>query len=266
MHSKIHDLIDAIRKGQHLDAWTECSSRLPAAVADELAVLPVYVLAQHAAEAMSDDLIEEADRLLALGALPCPHGAFVVEFDIVAPKGVVHIVATVNAHDPIEIIYSIGARGLWISDLSAIRLRSGRTEVALTRDARLDPLQMANLEGRTRVVNDVVKTLLAALAVRGAEAEAVEAPVALNKARAKKGRPPIREYTAVRSLTLPRPAPVPAERRGGTHASPVPHHRSGCSFVRRDGRVISRRPTVVNAHLLAPGQVPPAPRVSVSMR
>lgn len=266
MRTKLHDLIDSIRKGTHLNAWTERPSRLPARLADEFAVMPVYVLAQEASAAMSEDLIAEADRLLAQGALPCPYGDFLLEFDVVAHDGVAHVVASVNDYDPIEVTYSCEIRGMWVSDLTIIRLQTGKGSVALPPVTVFDPIKMAGLDERTRCIEGVVKSFLAAMAVRGAETEAVEAPAALNKARVRNGRPQVRQYTGVRSLTLPKAGVTKAGGKGGTHASPVPHYRSGCSYVRRrDGREISRRPTVVNAHKLAPGQTPPTPRVAVTL-
>lgn len=268
MRTKIHDLIAAIRRGTHIDAWTGKPTDFDPQEADALTPLPVYVIEQEAFAAMNDGLEVEANRLIAAGHLPCPHSIFCVEFDIDNGEGLTHVVATANAErQPVVVTYSCEYRGTWLGDMVYLTLRDGTFDVSLPHHARGRRDHVFDeMVWRAGVVNRVFKTLLGGMSVRGAVTEDVEAPAALNRARAKKGRPPVRAYTAVRSLTLPRPAPVPAERRGGTHASPVPHHRSGCSFVRRDGRVISRRPTIVNAHKLAPGEVPPAPRVSVSMR
>ena len=79
----------------------------------------------------------------------------------------------------------------------------------------------------------------------------VEAPEKLNKARVKRGKPPIPPYWRIEpsgpTILIPGAVPGPAAAKGGTHASPRPHDRRGHPRHLKGGRTVWVRDCKINA-------------------
>lgn len=259
MKTKIHTLIEALNADAVIDTWTRKRSPMGGDLPGSLVARPLYVLD---GDPVSDELLGAFSRLQAEGGLSVPYPSFLVEFDMCGSDGTAHTVAAVNVADgQIDFSWCWEVNGRWCTDLAFVESHGKDWAV-------YGPIGYRAYDAfRTRAdrIIEVVTCLVAAFSVRGVEGERVEAPEKANRDRVSRRKPPIPSFTGVRRLTLPKAAPVKAAHKGGTHASPVPHHRAGSSFMRL-GALVTRRATVVNAHKLQPGQTPPAPRVAVSMR
>lgn len=88
----------------------------------------------------------------------------------------------------------------------------------------------------------VLERLVVFLATDGIEVRKIEAPIALNKKRARKGKAPLRDYHVLR---LSAATEKESRELGGTHASPRIHFRRGHIRTLADGRELWIKSTIV---------------------
>ena len=100
---------------------------------------------------------------------------------------------------------------------------------------------------------DAPYVILSLIADSRSSVTRVEADDKLNKARVRRGKPPIPSYWKIKSpkptVLVPRSVPKPATAKGGTHASPRPHDRRGHARNLKSGRTVWVRECKINALL-----------------
>jgi hypothetical protein len=117
-----------------------------------------------------------------------------------------------------------------ITWLKAIEAEPGdwRVECRLTQDYDTDkPLTQALIDSIGSKSGEAVGALIVLLLTKGVKKELVEAPTKLNKARLKKGRIPIREYTRITIQDAEEGERAIRDPNDPRRASPRPHLRRG---------------------------------------
>jgi hypothetical protein len=107
-------------------------------------------------------------------------------------------------------------------------------------------------ESKEETLGDIIAVILSLIADARSPVARVEAPDKLNKARAKRGKPPIPPYWRIEppkpTVLVPNAArDAVATKSGGTHASPRPHERRGHPRHLSGDRTVWVRSARVNA-------------------